>query len=167
MTTLLDTNWYGYKVKVKPHEWQRRLFHYHHWYPFYMNDCQIWLKLTITAPKEKRGQPFKYSWYFTNDAGNVLFGSGDNQVQTKKRKYKTSINSEILRDTAKYTLKFRLTIPNEVEVVYHDIALLTLKERDDVSLQYVLPFILSLVTLGVSVVLSIIASVITANIMGD
>jgi hypothetical protein len=118
MSTFITTYWLGYKVVVKPHEWQRKSLHYHNGYLPYMNGQQIGIDLVIESPKDlKIPEDIMVQWRIIKEGGHSekeRFGSNKfSQHMLPKKKYQTMLSSNFLSTPDKYIIDFKLTRPNQ------------------------------------------------------
>jgi hypothetical protein len=165
MTTTVDTKWGNYMVIVRPSHWLQKHVRYHHWYMPFMDGDRVYLELTIkTNTKTSVKKPVRCSWLFRKQADGQQFGSGEYYLTTVTEK-RVQISSDLLLQPDKYVLEIQLIEDGATEVEKPAVAaILSVKERGEVTLQYAIPLILSICTLVLSVVLSIAASIIVERL---
>lgn len=122
-----------------------------------MDGEPIYLRASIRSKNATEGVHF--SWIFRRVGDGQTFGSGDGIALPNKT---IPVASKLILQPDKYTLEFRI---GNAEA--RTVATIPVKERGEVTLQYVLPFIISLLTLVLSVGLSVIASILTTLIVGN
>ncbi|MFC2122642.1 hypothetical protein ACFLRP_03035 [Bacteroidota bacterium] len=165
MSTFLDTYCDGYKVAIRPHEGIRKLVHYHNGYLPYMDGQQIGLDLKIEAISIQKEEDIRFEWNLIQAGGDQLLDADEFVLHiSPKGIYNTMLATKflIVQNPTKYILNIRLTRPNVITQEYNRIAVLSVKDRGDMTMT-ILPILISATISVIALILSILSLILSVN----